>query len=107
MADSTAADAPSTDPPPPNNPSGAVAYVHAAPLAVSKIIAALHRAGIAPAELEQELGLPVQRIYRWKMSSGEPTGTELYRIARRLGVSLVYLANDEVGVMDEPPGFEG
>lgn len=106
MIDSSAADAPSTPPPPPDNPSVVVGSVHATPLVVSKLVAALHRAGIAPAELEQDLALPPTRIYRWRMSSGEPTGADLYRIAKRLGVSLVYLCNPDAAVSDDPPGFE-
>lgn len=106
MADSTASDVPSSLPPlPQGNPVEAIA--HATPLAASKIVAAMQRTGTTPAELEQDAGLPPTRIYRWRTTSGEPTGTELYRVAKRLGVSLVYLANPDVGVMDDPPGFEG
>lgn len=88
-------------------PDAATGPDYEPPLPVIKIVAAIRGAGLDPRELETELGLPPQRIYRWEAASGEPTGTEIYRLARRLGVSVVYLVNPDVGVLDSPPGFEG
>lgn len=88
------------------SPSSRPAREYVPPPSVRKIAAAIRRAGLDRRELERELDLLPQRIFRWETQSGEPTASEAWRLARRLDISLAYLCDPDADVRDDPPGFE-
>lgn len=65
----------------------------------------MEQKGIKPAELSKMTGIPAPRFSEWKDPKGKrsPTLEQAKRIARALGVSLDYLADDS---LDEPPNPE-
>ncbi len=58
--------------------------------------------GLDQDELEPLAGLPATRISRWNGGTGEPTARQALRLARVLGCSLEYLADDSLDE-DHPP----
>lgn len=65
---------------------------------------AKHRAErrMSQAELAGLVGLQDSRISRWENGDGNPSMAQGLRLARALGVSYDYLADD---ALDEPPGL--
>jgi transcriptional regulator with XRE-family HTH domain len=45
--------------------------------------------------LARRLGVDDKRISNWSKGIGEPTGSQLWRIAEEMGLSIEYLANPE------------
>lgn len=70
---------------------------------LEKIETLLAKRAIRQSELEKQVGLAANRISKWKGGKGEPTGRQLVTIARVLGVTAEYLADD---AMDTPPVVE-
>jgi transcriptional regulator with XRE-family HTH domain len=61
---------------------------------IHKICELLDARGIDQCELEAELRLAENRISKWKAGQGEPTARQLYKMARKLNVSVLYLLED-------------
>jgi transcriptional regulator with XRE-family HTH domain len=66
---------------------------------IAKMLAAMTARGWDQKELARSVGLPEGRVTKWK-STGEPTARQALAIARALGVSLEWLADD---TQDYPP----
>ena len=58
------------------------------------------RQGLTQTGFEAMVGLPPNRISKWAGGQGEPTARQALRMARKLGVSVEFLADDNA---DEPP----
>src|SRR5215210_8993235 len=67
---------------------------------VDKALAIADRRGIRAADIARSAGVSPARITEWKKGEGGPTLKVALRIARFLGTSLDYLADDEC---EEPP----
>jgi transcriptional regulator with XRE-family HTH domain len=62
---------------------------------ISRILKIADAQGHNQQELERLVGLPHGRISRWKDGKGEPTGTQLARIADALRVPIRSLIDDQ------------
>jgi transcriptional regulator with XRE-family HTH domain len=61
-----------------------------------KIARLLEEQGIGQLAFERRAGLPPNRISKWKAGQGQPTGRQLVAMARLLGVTAEYLADDRL-----------
>lgn len=62
------------------------------------------RRGKKQAQIERMLGLPPNRIAKWKAGQGSPLPGELLALARHAGVSLDWACDDDAS--DDPPSAE-
>jgi transcriptional regulator with XRE-family HTH domain len=53
--------------------------------------------------LARRLGVDDKRISNWSKGIGEPTGSQLWRIAEEMGLSIEYLANPDATRPPDPP----
>lgn len=68
----------------------------------AKLRKLLDAQGLSQSELAAAIGLQPSRVSRWARGEGEPTRVQLVRLARALGVTADFLADD---AQDEPdPG---
>jgi transcriptional regulator with XRE-family HTH domain len=68
---------------------------------IDRICRLLAERGHSQVWLCRKIGVREKRISRWKAGHGEPSGSQLYRIARALGVPMESLVDDDSG--GEPP----
>lgn len=55
-------------------------------------------------DLAEMVGVAQTRITKWEKGVGDPSPTHLLRLARALGLSLDYLADDTLDAPPEPAG---
>lgn len=67
---------------------------------LEKILAAARREGMNQAAFERWAGLPQGRVSKWRGGQSEPTWAQIVGWAREFGLSLDFLADDD---LDSPP----
>jgi ribosome-binding protein aMBF1 (putative translation factor) len=71
---------------------------------INRICRILEEEGRMQQWLACRVGIPESRISMWKRGIGEPSGTQLYEIARVLGVTMESLAGDDDAGGEPPEG---
>lgn len=67
---------------------------------IEKIVETIEARGFKQAQVERSCGLSTNKISKWKNKEGEPTASQIFRIAAYLDVPVRFLVDDSVASPD-------